>query len=51
MQRPSHVGEHAPIDMSRLDSRSDISLKIRDQTGRVGVPEVGAVAQALSRNT
>jgi hypothetical protein len=47
MQRPSHVGEQAPINMSRLDSRSDISLKIRDQTGRVRVPAVGAVAQAL----
>src|SRR5262249_40501372 len=49
MQCPSHVGEHAPIDMSCLDSRSDISLKIRDQTGRVGVPAVGAVAQALQQ--
>src|SRR5437016_8004595 len=49
MQCPSHVGEHAPINMSRLDSRSDISLKIRDQTGRVRVPAVGAVAQALQQ--
>src|SRR5262252_4661858 len=49
MQCPSHVGEHAPIDMSCLDSRSDISLKIRDQTGGVGVPAVGAVAQALQQ--
>ena len=49
MQCPSHVGEHAPIDMSCLDSRSNISLKIRDQTGRVGVPAVGAVAQALQQ--
>ena len=49
MQCPSHVGEHAPINMSRLDSRSDISLKIRDQTGGVRVPAVGAVAEVLEQ--
>ena len=49
MQCPSHIGEHVPIDMSRLDSRSDISLKIRDQTGGIRVPAVGAVAQALEQ--
>ncbi len=42
MQRPSHVGEHVPINMSRLYSRGDISLKIRDQPGRVRVPAVAA---------
>src|SRR5260370_16530889 len=49
MRCPPHLGDPAPIDMSRLDSRSDISLKIRDQTGRVRVPAVGAVAQALQQ--
>ena len=49
MQRPSHVGEHVPINMSRLYSRGDISLKIRDQTGRVRVPAVAAVAQVLEQ--
>ena len=49
MQRPSHVGEHLSIKMSRLYSRGDISLKIRNQTGSVRVPAVGAVAQALQQ--
>src|SRR5215831_119702 len=49
MQRPSHVGEHLSINMSRLYSRGDISLKIRDQTGGVRVPAVGAVAQVLEQ--
>ena len=49
MQCPSHVGEHAPIDMSRLYSRGDISLKIRNQTGSIRVPAVGPVAQALEQ--
>src|SRR6266516_6981739 len=49
MQRPSHVGEHVPINMSRLYLRGDISLKIRDQTGRVRVPAVAAVAQVLEQ--
>src|ERR1700758_2985281 len=49
MQRPAHVGEHLPINMSRLYSRRDISLKIRDQTGRVRVPAVGAIAQVLEQ--
>jgi hypothetical protein len=38
-----------PIYLSRLYSRGDIGLKIRDQTGRVRVPAVGAVAQALKQ--
>src|SRR5262252_7791753 len=49
MQRPSHVGEYPSINMSRLYSRGDISLKIRDQTGGVRVPAVGAVAQVLEQ--
>src|SRR5262249_11491432 len=49
MQRPSHVGEYPSINMSRLYLRGDISLKIRDQTGGVRVPAVGAVAQALEQ--
>src|SRR5215813_14165928 len=49
MQRPSHIGEHLSIKMSRLYSRCDISLKIRNQTGSVRVPAVGAVAQALQQ--
>src|SRR5919108_5533778 len=49
MQRASDAGEHVPINMSRLDSRSDISLKIRDQAGRIRVPAVCAVAQALQQ--
>src|SRR6266404_8570195 len=35
--------------MSRLYSRGDISLKIRDQTDRIRVPAVGAVAHALEQ--
>lgn len=35
--------------MYEASSRSDISLKIRDQTGRVRVSAVGAVAQALQQ--
>jgi hypothetical protein len=49
VQRPSHVGEHLSINMSRLYSRGDISLKIRDQTGGIRVPAVGAVAQVLEQ--
>src|SRR5262249_21609177 len=49
MQRPSHIGEHLSIKMSRLYSRCDISLKIRNQTGSVRVPAVGAVARALQQ--
>ena len=49
MQRPCHIGEHLSIKMSRLYSRCDISLKIRNQTGSVRVPAVGAVAQALQQ--
>src|SRR5260221_12984852 len=49
MQPPSHVGEHLSINMSRLYSRGDISLKIRDQTGGVRVPAVGAAAQVLEQ--
>src|SRR6516225_2619619 len=49
MQRPSHVGEHLSIKMSRLYSRGDISLKIRNQTGSIRVPAVGAVAQVLEQ--
>ena len=32
-----------------VKSRSDISLKIRNQTGRIRVPAVGAIAQALQQ--
>src|SRR5262249_53532250 len=49
MPPPSHVGEYPSINMSRLYLRGDISLKIRDQTGGVRVPAVGAVAQALEQ--
>src|SRR5258708_37571677 len=49
MQRPSHVGERLPINMPRLYSRGDISLKIRDQKGGIRVPAVGAVEQALQQ--
>src|SRR5262245_35192555 len=35
--------------MSRLYSRGDIRLKIRDQTGGVRVPAVAAVAQVLEQ--
>ena len=43
VQRSSHEGEHAPVDVFGLDLRDDVGLKIRDQLGRVRVALIGAV--------
>ena len=44
VQRSSHEGEHAPVDVSRLDPRDDVGLKIRDQLGCIRIAPIGAVA-------
>ena len=49
MQRPSHEGEHAAVDMSRLDLRDDVGLKIRNQLACVGVAPVGAITQMFEQ--
>ena len=49
MQRSSHEGEHAPVDVSRLDLRDDVGLKIRDQLGGVRIAPIGAVTQMLEQ--
>jgi hypothetical protein len=43
VQGSSHDGEHAPVDVSSLDLRDDVGLKIRDQLGRVRIALIGAV--------
>ena len=43
MQRSSHEGKHAPIDVSGLDLRGDVGLKIRDQLVRLRVAAIGAI--------
>ena len=43
MQGSSHEGEHAPIDVSGLDLRDDVRLKIRDQLACVRVAPIGAI--------
>ena len=43
VQRPSHKGKHAPVDVSGLDLRDDVGLKIRDQFGCVRVAAIGAI--------
>ncbi len=49
MQRSAHEGEHACIDLSRLNPRDDIGLKIRDQLGRVRIAAIGAITQMLEQ--
>ena len=44
VQRSSHKGEHAPVDVSCLDPRNDIGLKLRNQLGSVRIASIGAVA-------
>ena len=43
VQGPSHEGEHAPIDVSCLNLRDNVDLKIRDQLGRVRIASIGTV--------
>ncbi len=43
MQRSSHEGEYAPVNVSSLDLRDDVGLKIRNQLGCVRVASIGAV--------
>jgi hypothetical protein len=43
MQHSSHKGKHAPVDVSGLDLRDDVGLKIRDQFGCVRVAAIGAI--------
>ena len=43
MQRSSHKGKHTPVDVSGLDLRDDVRLKIRDQLVCVRVAPIGAV--------
>ncbi len=49
VQGSSHEGEHAPVDVSGLDLRDDVGLKIRDQLGRVRIAPIGAVTQMLEQ--
>jgi hypothetical protein len=43
MQGSSHKGKHAAVDVSGLDLRDDVGLKIRDQFGCVRVAAIGAI--------
>ena len=43
VQGSSHEGEHAPIDVSGLNLRDDVGLKIRDQFGCVRVAAIGTI--------
>src|SRR4029450_308716 len=49
LRRRGPARRPGPCYLPRLYSRGDIGLKIRDPTGRVRVPAVGAVAQALKQ--
>jgi hypothetical protein len=43
VQGSSHEGEHAPVDVSGLDLRDDVGLKIRNQLACVRVAPIGAI--------
>ena len=43
------MGKRVPIDLSRLHPRGNLSLKIRDQTGRIRVAAVASVAQMFEQ--
>jgi plasmid maintenance system killer protein len=49
MQRSSHKGKHAPVDVSGLDLRDDVGLKIRDQLVCVRVAAIDAITQMLEQ--
>ncbi|MEO6780409.1 MAG: hypothetical protein ABI196_05765 [Bradyrhizobium sp.] len=49
MQRSSHKGKHAPVDVAALDLRDDVGLKIRDQLVCVSVAAIGAITQMLEQ--
>ena len=49
MQHPSHEGEHALVDVSRLELRDDVGLKIRDQLGCVRISPIGAITQMFEQ--
>lgn len=43
VQGSSYKGKHAAVDVSGLDLRDDVGLKIRDQFGCVRVAAIGAI--------
>jgi hypothetical protein len=49
VQGTSYEGEHAPINVPRLNPRGDLSLKVRDQTGSIRIATVGAIPQTLKQ--
>ena len=49
MQRSSHKSKHAPVDVSGLDLRDDVGLKIHDQSGCVRVAAIGAITKMLEQ--
>ena len=49
VQGSSHEGKHAAVDVSGLDLRDDLGLKIRDQLGCVRVAPIGAITQMLEQ--
>ncbi len=49
VQGSSHKGKHATVDVSGLDLRDDVGLKIRDQLACVRVAPIGAITQMLQQ--
>ena len=49
MQRASHEGEHLRLDVSRLDLRHDVGLKLGNQLVRLLVTAIGAIAQKVQQ--
>ena len=49
MQRSSHEGKHGCVNVSRLDPRHHVGLKIRNQFGCFRIAAIGAVAQKFEQ--